>query len=164
MGLFKKIFGKEKAAAPDLPPEFQEAAPPDWLIDLKGREMPAGTHFSIRAQLAQAARSGRADILILPRTDSELPKSGAVELERLEIDRLLVILGFSFPAYIDDVAGESASGLPVGITIHRLEPYTARTASCNLAGWRNSKQPAPPVVEIGNILLAARDRAFPNRA
>lgn len=164
MGLLGKLFGKTKAAAEELPPEFLEDSPPDWLIELKGREMPDGNVFSVRAQLGKVTRVGQADVFILPRTDAEVPRSASIDLEKLDIDRLLVILGFSFPADIDDIAGESDSGLPVNMTIHRLAPYAARSATCNLAGWRDSKQPAPPVVEIANILVRARERAFPGRA
>jgi len=162
MGLLGKLFGKTKSAPEELPPEFLEDSPPDWLIELKGQEMPDGSVFSIRAQLGKVTRIGKADILILPRMDAEAPRSAATELEKLDIDRLLVILGFSFPVDIDDIAGETISGLPVSMTIHRMSPYASRSATCNLAGWRDSKQPAPPVVEIANILARARDRAFPS--
>ncbi len=163
MGLLGKLFGKTKSAPEELPPEFMEDSPPDWLIELKGQEMPDGSVFSVRAQLRKITRIGTADILILPRTDAEVPRSATTDLEKLDIDRLLVILGFSFPADIDDIAGETTSGLPVSLTIHRLAPYASRLATCNLAGWRDSKQPAPPVVEIANILVRTRDRAFPSR-
>ena len=163
MGLFGKLFSKGKTTATELPPEFLEESPPDWLIDLKGQEMPDGNHFSIRAQLSKAARTGTAEILVLPRADGEAPKSATTELERLEIDKLLVILGFSFLSDFADVGGDMNAGLPVSITIHRLEPYAARSANCNLAGWRGSKQPAPPAVDIGIVLVGARDRALGNR-
>lgn len=163
MGFFGKLFGQGKTAAVELPPEFLEDSPPDWLIELKGREFPNGNVFSVRARLSKTERAGKADIFLLPRADAESPKSATTELERLEIDRLLVILGFSFPVDIDDIPGETESGLPVSLTIHRLAPYSSRSASCNLAGWRDSRQPAPPVVEIGGILAKSRDRAFPVR-
>ena len=163
MGFFGKLFGQGKTAAVELPPEFLEDSPPDWLIELKGRELPHGAVFCVRARLSRTERTGSAEIFLLPQTDAESPKSATTELERLEIDRLLVILGFSFPVDIDDIPGETESGLPVSLTIHRLAPYAYRSATCNLAGWRDSKQPAPPVVEIGSILTNAGDRAFPVR-
>ena len=42
MNLFKKLFSRGKEETPDLPPEFLQETPPDWLIDAKGQRLPNG--------------------------------------------------------------------------------------------------------------------------
>src|SRR5947209_6587510 len=153
MSFLKRLFSGRKNEVQELPPEFEQSEPPDWLLDLKGQDLPQGSRFSIRVQLSAASRIGSADILILPCQEGEQPRSGTAELTRPEFDRLLVILGFSFPGDFEDVAGSEKEGLPVTISIHRREPYDLKTANCNLVGWNESKQSRPPLVEIGWILL-----------
>lgn len=161
MSFFKKLFSRSKEETPDLPPEFLQEAPPDWLIDAKGQRLPDGNRFSIRVQLTNATRTGIVEILILPRNENEQPKSAQTELIRQEIDRLFVILGFSFPADIDTVAPGEVEGLPIGISIHRREPSSCRFAECDLASWLGTKKSGPPIVEIGKVLMEAQARALP---
>jgi len=163
MNLFKKIFSRRKEEAPDLPPEFLQEAPPDWLIDAKGQELPHGNRFSIRVQLTNASRVGTVEIVILPLKENEQPKSAQTELRRQELDRLFVILGFSFPEEIGNVAPGEEVGIPVCISIHRREPYSTINAECDLASWLGTRNPGPPVVEIGRVLMEARERALPPR-
>ncbi|HZQ47861.1 MAG TPA: hypothetical protein VFC07_12660 [Verrucomicrobiae bacterium] len=161
MNLFKKLFTRHKEDAPDLPPEFHQETPPDWLIDAKGQLLPDGNRFSIRVQLTDASRTGIAEIVILPLNENEQPKSAQTGLLRNEIDRLFVILGFSFPADIDSVAPGAETGAPVNISIHRREPYSSKFAECDLASWLDTRKPGPPIVEIGRVLMDAQARALP---
>lgn len=161
MSLFKKLFSRRKEDAPELPPEFHQEAPPDWLIDAKGQRLPDGNRFSIRVQLTHATRAGTVEIVILPLTEDEQLKSAQTELLRQEIDRLFVILGFSFPEDIDDVATGEEGGIPVSISIHRREPYSTILAECDLAPWLGTRKPGPPAVEIGRVLMEAQARALP---
>lgn len=160
MNFLKRLFGRREQP-PELPPEFLQENPPDWLIDLKGVGLPHGNRFSIRVQLSDRARAGTAEILILPRKEGEEPKSADGALTRLEVDRLFVILGFSFPVDIADVPGQVVDGMPVNVSIHRHEPYSMAAGECNLAGWMESRKPGPPVIEIGKILLEAQGRMLP---
>lgn len=160
MNFLKRLFGhKEKPM--ELPPEFLQENPPDWLIDLKGAELPEGRRFSIRLQLSASSRSGTVEVVALPRNDREELKSADAALDRGEIDRLFVILGFSFPGDIAGIPDEMDAGLPANISIHRREPYSTASAGCNLAGWLESRKPGPPIVEIGKILLEAQRRVLP---
>ena len=161
MNFLKRLFGKHKAEPQELPPEFLQENPPDWLIDLKGQMPPEGRRFSVRVQLSETSRTGTAEILVLPRNDAEQPKSATAELNRVEIDRLLVILGFSFPEDITDVGAELTEGLRVDIAVHRREPYLLAVARCNLTGWLDSKKSGPPTIELGRILIEAQRRTLP---
>ena len=161
MNFLKRLFGGRKSEPQELPPEFLQENPPDWLIDLKGQLPPGDRRFSIRAQLSETSRAGTAEILVLPRNDVEQPKSATAELDRVEIDRLLVILGFSFPEDITDVAAELTEGLRVSIAVHRREPYLLAVVRCNLTGWLDSKKSGPPAIELGRILIEARRRTLP---
>jgi hypothetical protein len=160
MNFLKRLSG-HKESPPELPPEFLQENPPDWLIDLKGAGLPHGNRFSIRVQLSNAARGGTAEILVLPRKGGDEPKSASGALARSEIDRLFVILGFSFPGDIADVPAQVIDGMPVNISVHRHEPYCLAAGECNLAGWTDSRKPGPPVIEIGKILLEAQGRILP---
>src|SRR5690349_787758 len=102
MNLFKWLFGKKEIPV-EIPPEFLQENPPDWLMDLKSPSLVAGNAMSVRVQLFAAARTGTADVILLPSTGQD-PRSVTAQLERTEIDRLLVILGFSFPADFESVA------------------------------------------------------------
>ncbi len=160
MSLFKKLFSRRKKEAPDLPPEFLQASPPDWLIDARGQTLSEGSRFSIRAQLTNATRVGIVEIVQWPAGGSEQPETAQIELLRTEIDRLFVVLGFSFPDDIGDVAPWEESGVPVSMTVHRREPYSFVSAGCDLASWLTTKKSGPPVVEIGRVLMDARNRAL----
>ena len=98
---------------------------------------------------------------MLPRKEGEEPKSASGALARLEIDRLFVILGFSFPGDIADVPAQVIDGMPVTISIHRHEPYSVAAGECNLAEWIDSKKSGPPVIEIAKILIEAQMRIMP---
>jgi hypothetical protein len=150
MNLFKWLFGRKEVAV-EPPPEFLQASPPDWVIDLKGRA--DGGAFSIRVQIATASRAGTAEVIILPGDTGGEPKTVARALQRTELDRLLVILGFSFPADIAAVTGGTAAAPRVTLTIHRREPPGEAAAECELAEWLESRKPGPPVVEIGRVLM-----------
>jgi len=156
MNFFKWLFGrKEKAVEP--PPEFFQENPPDWVIDLKGRADDGA--FSARVQITLATRAGTAEVLVLPQNEGGEPKSATRALERTEIDRLLVVLGFSFPADITTVAGGTEEASRVNVTIHRREPLGEASAECDLTPWLESKKPGPPVVEIGRVLMEIKRRA-----
>jgi hypothetical protein len=161
MNFLKRLFGRHKSEPQELPPEFLQENPPDWLIDFKGQSSPEGRRFSVRVQLSETSRVGVAEILILPRDDNGEPKSATGELNRVELDRLLVILGFSFPNDIADVGADLSEGLGANITVHRREPYTLVAARCNLAGWLDSKKSGPPAIELGRILMEAQRRILP---
>ncbi len=163
MNFLKRIFSKSKPEAelPELPPEFEQADPPDWLIDLKGASLAQGNRFSIRVQLTTATRRGTTDVVILPRKEGEHPISLTVLWNSHAVDKLFVILGFSFPEEIADVPASPADALPIDLTIHRREPYSLSAANCNLGGaWLGSKKSGPPAIEISRILLAAAEPAL----
>jgi hypothetical protein len=160
MNFLKRLFGRKETPV-ELPPEFLQEEPPDWLIDLKGAALPHGNRFSIRVQILHATRAGTVEIVMLPRNDGEEPKSTNGALAQTELDRLLVILGFSFPGDIIDVPAQVIDGMPVNISIHRHEPYSMAAGECNLAGWMDARKPGPPVIEIGKILLEAQQRILP---
>jgi hypothetical protein len=161
MNFLKRLFSKPAREPADVPPEFLQETPPDWLLDLKGKESPEGSNFSIRVQLFTAQRTGTAEILILPRDESEQPKTATTELARPELDKLFVILGFSFPDEMESVPVDDSEGPSVTLSVHRREPLQMRSADCNLAGWLDSKKTGAPVIEISRILIAARNRALP---
>jgi hypothetical protein len=163
MNIFKWLFGRKEAPV-EPPPEFLQASPPDWVIDLKGqpvRHRPGeggadGGAFSIRVQITTATRTGMAEVIVLPGAAGGEPKTATRALERTEIDRLLVILGFSFPADIAAVTGGTDGGSRVNVTIHRREPPGEVAAECDLGEWLESRKPGSPVVEIGRILMEIR--------
>jgi hypothetical protein len=159
MNFFKRLFGGKETASSEPPPEFLQASAPDWVIDLKGRMAEMSPVFSIRAQVYQSPRKGAAEIIILPREPDGEPRSAAVELERLELDRLFVVLGFSFPEDFASVTGEKGTALKM--MIYRRGPYTERAVDCDLSGWLDSRKSAPPVMEIGRIMLELRRRTLP---
>src|SRR5271154_6596187 len=105
MNFLKKLFGKKPEEPAEVPPEFLQENAPDWLINLNGRELPDGNPFSIRVQLYQSLRAGSAEILVFPTNRPGPPKTATIDLSRPEIDKLFVILGFSFP---DEIASVSA--------------------------------------------------------
>jgi len=156
MNLFKWLVGRKETPV-EPPPEFLQRSPPDWVIDLKGQE--GGGAFSIRVQITVATRMGTAEVIVLPGADGGEPQSATRALERTEIDRLLVILGFSFPADIAAVAGGAEDGSRVNVTIHRREPLGEASAECDLGEWLESRKTGPPVVEIGRILMEIRRAA-----
>lgn len=160
MNFLKKLFSKPAPPPPDVPPEFLQENSPNWLIDLKAKQLPDGDVFSVRVQLFQQSRIGTAEILVLPRNQSGLPTSVIAKLSSPELDRLLVILGFSFADEIASVPGAAAEGLSTSLSIYRQDPFTLRTAVCNLAGWLNSRKPAPPAIEIACLLLDVRNRSL----
>ncbi len=160
MNFLKRLFGRKEEPA-ELPPEFLQTRPPDWLIDMKGAALPHGSRFSIRVQISDATRAGTVEIVVLPRKDGGEPKSASGTLTQTEIDRLFVILGFSFPGDIANVPAQVIDGMPVNISIHRREPYAMAAGECNLAGWMDSRKSGPPVIEIGKIILEAQGRILP---
>lgn len=160
MNFLKKLFAKKASELADVPPEFLQENAPDWLIDLKGNEMPNGNTFSLRVQLYQSLRTGFAEILVLPREPGGQPTTASADLDRIDLDRILVILGFSFPGEIASIHADAADGLPVTVSVYRRHPFAFCLADCNLAAWLGSKQPAPAVVEIGRILLQIKARAL----
>ncbi len=159
MNLFKWL-SKKKVEAPEPPPEFLQATAPDWLIEVRGRALPQGGSFSIRAQIFEVTRTGTADILVLPPEEGGEPDSKCVKLDGVELDRLRVILGFSFPQDIAEVPGATEEGLPVTLTIFHREPLAVAGAGCNLADCLDSRKSAPPAVEIGKILIELKRRAL----
>lgn len=163
MSLFSKIFSRRKKEAPDPPPEFLQATPPDWLIEAKGQAGTDGDRFSIRVQLNDQSRTGNADVVQWLPEESQQPRTAQIELLRSEIDRLFVILGFSFPDDIHDVSPGDHTGTPVSVTVHRREHYAFKFGDCDLAAWLHTKKSGPPVVEIGRVLMAVRERALPDK-
>src|ERR1700722_20509572 len=118
MNFLKRLFGRKETPL-ELPPEFLQEEPPDWLIDMKGAALPHGNLFSIRVQISNATRVGMVEIVMLPRADGEEPKTASGALSQLEIDRMFVLLGFSFPGDIATVTAQVIEGIPVNISIHR---------------------------------------------
>ncbi|MDB6021261.1 MAG: hypothetical protein JWQ04_1118 [Pedosphaera sp.] len=161
MNFLNRLFSKRKDEVHEPPPEFLQSEPPDWLLDLKGQGLSQGNAFSIRVQLFEASRTGSVDVLVLPGQEGGQPQSGTAELIRTEFDRLMVILGFSFPDDIEDVPPGMKDGLPVTLSIHRREPHAFKSAGCNLAGWDETRKSRPPLVEIGSILLEMQKRILP---
>jgi hypothetical protein len=159
MNFLKKLFAKKPEETAEVPPEFLQENPPEWVIILNGRELPDGGTLSIRAPLFQSQRDGVAEVTYLPGQGGQ-PQSGSAKFTRPEIDKLFVILGFSFPNEIATVAGPADEGMPVTVTIYRESPFYLQVADCNLAGWLDSRKSGPPVVEIGRILLETRSRAL----
>src|SRR5438045_2688308 len=106
MNFLKRLFGHREKPQ-ELPPEFLQENPPDWLIDLKGAALPHGNRFSIRVQILDTTRAGTVEVVMLPLKDGEEPKSASGALAQTEIDRLFVILGFSFPGDIANVPAQA---------------------------------------------------------
>jgi hypothetical protein len=161
MNFLRKLFAKKPAETAEVPPEFLQENPPEWIIIMNGRELPGGGGFSIRAPLYQLRRSGVAEITGLPSQAGGEARTITVDFTRPEIDRLFIVLGFSFPKEITTIAGPSDSGVPVTITIYRESPFNLCTADCNLADWIDSRKSGPPAIEIGRVLLEARRRTLP---
>jgi hypothetical protein len=84
MNFIKRLFGR-KETPPELPPEFLQDDPPDWLIDLKGAALPHGNRFSIRVQILNATRTGTMEIVMLPRKDGEEPRSASGALAQTDL-------------------------------------------------------------------------------
>ena len=161
MNLFKWLFSKRKEPTFDLPPEFLEDEAADWVIVLEGKGLPHRTGFSIRVSLSESSRTGTLSIMGGSAGQGQ-PATGGPNLERTEIDRLLVTLGFSFPQDITAPSVQSLDGLPVRLFVYRREPSAMKVAACNLAGWIDSKKPGPPVIEISRVLLGIQRRARPS--
>jgi len=51
---------------------------------------------------------------------------------------------------------------PVRLLVYRRDPSAMKAASCNLAGWVDSKKPGPPAIEISRVLLGIYHRALPS--
>jgi len=161
MSFFSWIF-QRKTPALEPPPEFLEPDPPDWLLELNGLSVSARRNFSIRAPIWREKRVGRAEIILLPIDPQSEPGRAGAELDRIDLDRLLVLLGFSFPGDIADAAGAEDTGLPVRLTIFRHQPLESRSARCNLANWLQIRQTAPPPgIELSKILFLAANRMLP---
>jgi hypothetical protein len=161
MNFLKRLFGgKEKPV--ELPPEFLQSDPPDWLVELRIGASPGTSAFSARAQIHETARTGTVEVVVLPSGPGAEPKHAATALLRVELDRLLVILGFSFP---DDIAsttgGEGEGTMPATVAIHRREPFAVVEGECDLSRWLDSRKSGPPVVEVARILVQTRQRALP---
>ena len=161
MNFLRKLFAKKPVETAEVPPEFLQEDPPEWIIIMNGRELPGGGSFSIRAPLFQAQRSGVAEITSLPSAADGEGRTIAVDFTRPEIDRLFIVLGFSFPQEFATVAGPADSGVPVNVTIYRESPFNLCVADCNLAEWIDSRKSGPPVIEIARVLLEARRRTLP---
>jgi len=160
MSLLRKLFGGRKAVPEERPPEFLVPSPPDWLIAVEGRWLPQRKILSVRAQLTEASRKAAAEVTIGSRDPGAPVERAAGQLERTEIDRLLVILGMSFPNDITSLSVEIVEGLPLNIVIYRREPFTKLEAHCNLTGWFEIKRTPPPVVEISKILISFQRRTL----
>jgi hypothetical protein len=158
MNLFRWLFSKRKEPTFELPPEFLEEDPPDWVIVLEGSGLPLGEMGSFRVALSEASRTGTSKIRLGGMAQDE--RIGP-ELGGPETNRLFVILGFSFPTDITDVAANVKDGLPTRISIYRREPTAMKAVTCNMAGWVDSKKPGPPAVEIGRVLLELQRKALP---
>ena len=161
MNFLRKLFARKPAETAEVPPEFLQENPPEWIIIMNGRELPDGGTFSIRAPLFQSRRGGVAEITSLPSKTGGEARTITVDFTRPEIDRLFIVLGFSFPKEIATVAGPTDDGVPVTMSIYRENPFNLCTADCNLADWIDSRKSAPPVIEIGRVLLEARRRTLP---
>lgn len=151
MSFLKNLFSKPKAPV-ELPPEFLQSNPPDWLIEMKGHDVADDRRFSVRVELQNESREGVAHVVVLPAKEGEEPKSASGPLDRPEVDRLFVILGFSFPDDIHNIAADGAEGIPVSVSVHKHEPYELKTGECDLADWTDSRRARPAVVDVGMVL------------
>jgi hypothetical protein len=155
MSFLKKLFGKTDVTV-ELPPEFLQEDPPDWLVELKGMNLRGSGVLSVRAQIYMAARTGTVDVALLPGAEGGEPRSASGALEKTQIDRLLVILGFSFPADF----GNAGGGGTTSVAIHRREPYLVKKGECELGEWLGAKKGGPPLVEVGRVLMEAQGRIW----
>ena len=158
MNLFKWLFGKKEKVALELPHEFLQADPPDWLLELKANELPHGEAFGVKVQLLAETRSGSATITVHPQIGEGAAQTATSDLTQIEGGRLMVLLGFSFPNDIGDVGAPVTEGVAANLTIHQREPYVIREGACNLASWLGSKKSQPPTVEIAMMLLGMKER------
>ncbi len=154
MSFLGRLF-KKKPEPPEPPPEFLQADPPDWLIDMKGQEFPAGGRFAMRVQVHESARVATVDVVHWPAAEGAEPVAHTASLARADLDRLLVVLGFSFPQDLADIPGPEDSGIPVTMTVYRREPLAAQSAGCNLSEWLDSRKSAPAVVELARLVRGA---------
>src|SRR4051812_42692832 len=99
MGFLKRLFSKP-AELPEQPAEFLRDEAPEWLITLN-EDLEGGSATELRLGLFESTRSGSAQVI--SRIGVELKQSTQVDLTRQEFDRLMVILGFSFPNDISAV-------------------------------------------------------------
>jgi hypothetical protein len=161
MSFFKRLFGKKEKIALKLPPEFLQAEPPDWLLELKVNSTPQSTGFDARIQLLAETRTGSATLEVQSTVKNGEPQTATADLTPIEAGRLLVLLGFSFPNDIGNVGALAADGVPATLAVHRREPYQLREGSFNLTNWLDSKKSQPPTVEIALVLMAVKQRVFP---
>jgi hypothetical protein len=160
MNFFKWLFGKKEKVALELPLEFLQADPPDWLLELKVAFMPRGETVTVRARSQAEAKTGSAVFEIEPPTGKGAAQTASADLTQIEAGRLLVLLGFSFPDDIADVGVPVIDGVPAKLSVHRRKPYCLKEGSCNLASWLDSKKSQPPTVEIAMLLLDVKNRVF----
>jgi hypothetical protein len=156
MSFLKKLFSK-KAELPEQPSEFLREEAPDWLVGLT-EELDDGTSTEVRLSLFESTRSGSAQVIT--RAGGELKQSVQVDATRQEFDRLMVILGFSFPSEVNSVPAGTEESF-VTIYVHKREPYFKRGGKCNLSGWVNTKKSGPPLIEIGKIVTDIKRRGLP---
>lgn len=158
MNFLKRLFGKKEQVALELPLEFLQAEPPDWLLELKVTYQPDGRGFAVKAGLRAETRTGSVTVEIDVVTGGDAAQKAAGDLSQVEAGRLLVLLGFSFPDDIGFVGPEYTDGIPAKLSVHQREPYSLKEGDCNLMHWLNSKQSQPPTVEITKILVEVKNR------
>jgi hypothetical protein len=163
MNFFKRLFGKKEKVALELPLEFLQADPPDWLLELKVTFLPRGGAFTVRTALQAEAKAGNAAFEIEPPAGKGAAQTASMDLTQIEAGRLLVLLGFSFPDDITDVGSPVIDGVPAKLSVHRREPYHLQEGNCNLMNWLDSKKSQPPTVEIAMLLLDVKNRVFPDK-
>jgi hypothetical protein len=163
MNFFKRLFGKKEKFSLEVPIEFLQAEPPDWLLELKVRFQPHGGALTVRAVLQSEAKTGSAAFEIQPLAGKGALQTASADLAQIEAGRLLVLLGFSFPDDIASVGGPVIDGIPATLSVHRREPYCLKEGSCNLMNWLDSKKSQPPTVEIAMMLLGVKNRVLPDK-
>jgi len=163
MNFFKRLFGKKEKFSLEVPIEFLQASPPDWLLELKVKIMPRGGAFTVKVWLRAETRIGNASVEIEPTNGQAATQTATADLGQVEAVRLLVLLGFSFPDDIASVGGPVMDGIPATLSVHRREPYCLKEGSCNLMNWLDSKKSQPPTVEIAAMLLNVKDRVLPDK-
>ncbi|EEF59391.1 hypothetical protein [Pedosphaera parvula] len=156
MSFLKRLFSKP-TEQPEQPSEFFREDAPEWLITLT-EDLADGSSIEVRLSLFASTRSGSAQVIT--RSGGELKQSVQVDATRQEFDRLMVILGFSFPNEVNPVPAGTDEAF-VTITVCKREPFFRRGGKCNLNGWLDSRKPGPPLIEIGMIVTGIKRRGLP---
>ena len=134
------------------PPEFATERPPDWLIDVRVRELPPGRLCRYRVQLWPGRAVVKSSVRALwsdmrPPVQEEFRGEPATELLG-RVER-------AFAAPTPRNRGLIEDGMPCELRVFRREPFGAVRQSWNLAGWWGATD-LPAAVELVAELHRAR--------